>query len=156
MNLETGGAVGEWCCLYLFCRLIQATSATYLPQSLGKPLNSVPFLSSQKNDGPSPHPPPMQPHHSVETFTAQSPPAFSQCTGWLGFSPRAPTTHCWLPEQNAGHEGINLSASSSLPTISPSELGDGTLNFRAKLDQLCLLSFLSSLPQFSSCLFLKK
>lgn len=147
MNVKIQGALCEWCCLYLFCRLIQATSATYLLQSLGKPLNSVALLNSQKNDGPSPHPLPMQPHPSSETFTGQSLSAFSQCTSWLGFSPQhLPHTVGCLSRTR--HERINLSASSFLPTISPSELGDDTLTFHAKLDQLWLLSSLSSLPQF--------
>lgn len=51
MNLKMQWAVYEWCCLYLFCRLIQATAATYLLQSLGKSLNSVILLlHSKKND----------------------------------------------------------------------------------------------------------
>lgn len=71
-EFQVKGAVYERCCLYLFCRLVQAASATYLLQSLGKALNSVTLLNSQKNDGPAPHPPPMQPHRSSETFTGQS------------------------------------------------------------------------------------
>ena len=57
MNGKIRWAICEWCCLYLFCRLIQASADTYLLQSLGKSLNSVILLlNSKKNDGAIPLP----------------------------------------------------------------------------------------------------
>lgn len=102
MNLKMQWAVYEWCCLYLFCRLIQATAATYLLQSLGKSLNSVILLlHSKKNDwGNSCTHTTCSFMIVLRSWLGKAFLLFLSAFIWLGFSLQHPTTHCWLFEQN--------------------------------------------------------
>lgn len=128
MNVKMQWAVYEWCCLYFFCRLIQATAATHLLQGLGKSLNSVMLLNSTKNDRD------ISCTHTPCSFTivfeklTKSLFLFSMHSSDLAF-PYSTLPHTVGCLSRTQHKRINLSASALLSNISNTEIEKGILDF---------------------------